>query len=93
MRVAGNTFVRLLSVASLCSLSGDGRRILATAWEPYQELFQGVVTCIHSDFRIGGLRPGETKQIGGKIYLMDGDVAALLKRYERDFPEQTRARE
>ena len=28
---------------------------LATAWEPYQELFQGVIVCMHSDFRIGGL--------------------------------------
>jgi hypothetical protein len=68
--------------------SGDGKMILATAWEPYQELFQGVATCIHSDFRIGGLRPGESKQIRGKIYLMQADSAALLKRYEHDFPER-----
>jgi hypothetical protein len=68
--------------------SGDGKMLLATAWEPYQELFQGVAVCIHSDFRIGGLKPGETKKIRGKIYLMSADSAALLRRYERDFPEQ-----
>jgi hypothetical protein len=68
--------------------SGDGKMILATAWEPYQELFQGVAVCIHSDFRIGGLKPGETKRIRGKIYLTGADVAALLQRYEQDFPEQ-----
>jgi hypothetical protein len=67
--------------------SGDGKMLLATAWEPYQELFQGVAVCIHSDFRIGGLKPGETKKIRGKIYLMPADTAALLRRYERDFPE------
>jgi hypothetical protein len=67
--------------------STDGKMILATAWEPYQELFQGVITCIHSDFRLGGLAPGETKRVRGKIYLVDADVPALLKRYERDFPE------
>ena len=49
--------------------SGDEKLIFATAWEPYQELFQGVARCLHSDFRIGGLAPGETKKIRGKIYL------------------------
>jgi hypothetical protein len=67
--------------------SKDGDMILASAWEPYQELFQGVGVCIHSDFRIGGLKPRETKKIRGKIYLVEADPAALLKRYERDFPE------
>jgi hypothetical protein len=67
--------------------SGDGKLLLASAWEPYQELFQGVVVCVHSDFRIGGLRPGETKKIRGKIYVLPADVGGLLRRYERDFPE------
>jgi hypothetical protein len=69
--------------------SQDGALILATAWEPYQELFQGVLHCIHSDFRIGGLEPGERKEIRGKIYIVPSDVNALLDRYRRDFPEQT----
>jgi hypothetical protein len=63
--------------------------LIATAFEPYQELFQGVAHCIHSDFRIGGLKPGETKRIRGKIYYVSNDVPALLRRYARDFPEQT----
>src|SRR4051794_12675701 len=67
--------------------SADGSKVLATAWEPYQELFQGVIVCLHSDFRIGGLAPGESKQIRGKIYIVPGDVDALVKRYEADFPE------
>ena len=68
-------------------ISADGRWTMATAWEPYQELFQGVITCIHSDFRLGGLAPGETKRIRGKIYVTRDDVASLVKRYEHDFPE------
>jgi hypothetical protein len=60
--------------------------VFATAWEPYQELFQGVITCLHSDFRLGGLKPGETKKARGKIYVMPNDDAALLTRYRRDFP-------
>lgn len=66
--------------------SADDSMIMATAWEPWQELFQGVITCLHSDFRIGGLAPGETKTVRGKIYVVPNDVPALLARYRRDFP-------
>ena len=72
--------------------SGDSKQILAMAWEPYQELFQGVANCLHSDFRIGGLAPGESKSIRGKLYLSGSDVEALVKRYEIDFPEHHRRR-
>lgn len=68
--------------------SADGKQILATAWQPYQELFQGVGVCVHSDFRIGGLKPKESKTIRGKLYLVPADEAKLLKRYRADFPEQ-----
>ena len=67
--------------------SSDGSMIFATAFEPYQELFQGVIRCLHSDFRLGGLGPGETLKIRGKIYLVKNDEAALLKRYHNDFPK------
>lgn len=64
----------------------DETLIFATAWDPYQELFQGVARCLHSDFRLGGLQPGATKAIHGKIYVVPNDVPALLKRYAQDFP-------
>ena len=67
--------------------SADEKWILAMAWEPYQELFQGVITCLHSDFRIGGLDPGETKQIRGRVYLIEGGEKELMAAYARDFPE------
>ena len=72
--------------------SADEKMIFATAFEPYQELFQGVIRCLHSDFRLGGLQPGETKTIRGKIYLLPNDVPALLARYAKDFPEHTSPR-
>jgi len=72
--------------------SRDERLIVATAWEPYQELFQGVIRCLHSDFRLGGLQPGETKRIRGKIYVVPADVPTLVARYERDFPEHAAAK-
>ena len=68
--------------------SADEKMILAIAWQPYQEIFQGVIACMHSDFRIGGLKPGEMKRIRGKLYIVAADEEALLKRYRKDFPEQ-----
>src|SRR5207244_3352922 len=65
----------------------DEKMMLAVAFEPCQELFQGVYACLHSDFRIGGLAPGESKKIRGKIYIMPADAEALLARYRKDFPE------
>ena len=67
-------------------VSADGTMLLAMAWDSVQELFQGVITCIHADFRIGGLAPGETKELRGKLYLMANDPDELLARYRRDFP-------
>ena len=55
--------------------------------EPYQELFQGVFKCIHSDLHIGSLKPGETKHIHGKVYILPNDRKVLLKLYEQDFSE------
>ncbi len=76
----------LIPSSSLCGCySADEKMILAIAWEPYQEIFQGVIACIHNDFRIGGLKPQETKRIRGKLYIVPADMAALVKRHERDF--------
>lgn len=68
--------------------SADDSRVFGVAFDPYQELFQGVAVCLHSDFRLGGLQPGQTLKIKGRIYIVP-DAAELLKRYERDFPEQS----
>lgn len=70
--------------------SADEKMILAIAFEPYQELFQGVAACLHADFRLGGVAPGETKRVRGKIYIFPADTGLLLKRYRADFPEQAR---
>jgi len=79
----------LVPSSGLCGcFSADEKQIMAVAWEPYQEIFQGVIACLHSDFRLGGLAPGETKKIRGKIYIVPADVPRLVARYERDFPEQ-----
>ena len=71
-------------------VSADKKWLMASVWEPYQELFQGVIRCIHSDFRIGGLGPGETKKIRGKMYILPNDVPALLALHEKEFPDKAK---
>jgi hypothetical protein len=66
--------------------SGDEKWLFAVAFDPYQELFQGVARCLHSDFRIGGLAAGATKSIHGKMYVLPNEPAVLVKRYAQDFP-------
>ncbi len=66
--------------------SADGKHLLANAWDTPQELFQGVIVCIHNDPRIGGLKGGETKRLRGKIYFLKNDPQSLLQRYQHDFP-------
>ena len=56
--------------------SAEESQVLATAWEPYQELFQGVITCLHSDFRIGGLKPGETDALREQLAMIAVNVRA-----------------
>jgi len=65
--------------------SADGEWVLGTAWDQTQELFQGVIVCLHNDPRIGGLQPGERKKLRGKVYVLKDDASALLKRYQSDF--------
>lgn len=66
-------------------VSADDKWIFATAWEPYQELFQGVIRCLHSDFRIGGLEPGKTTNVRGKLYLIPNKFPQLLSAYKAEF--------
>ena len=66
-------------------VSADNKYLLATASNPTHELFQGVIVCLHSDPRIGGLSGGQTKTIRQKIYILKNNPEELLKRYRRDF--------
>lgn len=70
-------------------ISADKNWMLAMAWDHTQELFQGIITCIHADFRVGGLAPGETKTVKGKLYVVPNNPDALLARYRRDFGPAT----
>ena len=68
--------------------SADNQHLFATASDKTHELFEGVNVCLHSDPHVGGLKPGETKTIRSKLYIMRNDPEALLARYRRHFPSQ-----
>jgi hypothetical protein len=67
-------------------VSADGKKLLATAWDQTHELFQGVIICLHNDPHVGGMAPGESKKLRGKLYVMENEPAKLLARYQKDFP-------
>jgi hypothetical protein len=71
--------------------SNDEKKLLATAWDSTQELFQGVIVCLHNDPRIGGLKSSESKSLHGKLYLLENDINTLLARYKKDFPSPSSA--
>jgi hypothetical protein len=77
--------IRLHDFVGIGCFSADNTALLATAWTHVQELFQGVIVCIHADPRIGGLAPRQTKHIWGKLYIIPNDTHELLRRYRRDF--------
>jgi hypothetical protein len=66
--------------------SADGKYLLATASSRTHELFEGVYACLHSDPQVGGLPPHHYKILSIRIYFMTNDPAALLKRYQKDYP-------
>ena len=66
--------------------SGDDRWLLALASDRTFELFEGVYVCLHSDPLIDGLKPGETKRLRQRLYLLPNDPQQLLRRHAADFP-------
>ncbi len=72
--------------------SADGKYLLATASSRTHELFEGVYVCLHSDPHVGGLGPDQWQAGYSKIYFMTNDPAALLRRYQADFPRSATPR-
>jgi hypothetical protein len=59
--------------------SADGTMTLATAWEPYQELSQGVMACSHPDSRHDVPGPGATKAVRGELHPVAADPDAPVR--------------
>jgi hypothetical protein len=72
--------------------SVDGKWVAAIAWDRYLSA-QGhnPWNCMHLSIRVGALKPGETKTVRGRIYVMQADKIDVLKRYRSEFCIQTDA--
>jgi hypothetical protein len=67
------------------AVSHDAKWQVGLTFNPVQELFQGVITCLHADFRLGGLQPGERKRANGRIWILPNEPELLLEAYQREF--------
>jgi hypothetical protein len=67
--------------------SEDGRWVTGIAWEDYLSV-QGhnPWSCLHAAVRVGGLKPGESRTVRGRLYLFRGTRDDCVGRFRRDFP-------
>jgi len=62
--------------------SVGGRHSVGCSWERVAEIWdnQDAHGCIHSNFSLGDIRPGETKTVRGRIVLVQGGVEEALAK-------------
>jgi hypothetical protein len=65
--------------------SADGRRWIATAWEPHQRNWANPqCPCVHSDPRFPDCAPGETQRLRGVLWFHEGkDIEGEIRRMDR----------
>ena len=68
----------------------DRQWTMGIAWESFLSA-QGhnPWNCMHLSVRVGPLKPGQSRTIRGRIYLIQGSKEDCLKRFERDFRKRT----
>ena len=71
--------------------SSSGLWVTGIAWDRFLSA-QGnnPWECMHLAVQVGPLAPGDTRSLGGQLYLHAGKKERLLKRGERPFPSQLR---
>lgn len=72
--------------------SEDGRWVTGVAWEDFLSV-QGhnPWNCMHACIRAGALKPGESRTIRGRLYLLHGKKEDVVARFAHDFPAAPRA--
>ena len=71
-------------------ISKDGRFVIGIATDRASSLsfnFQDRIACLHSNPSWGKLSPGQEAVAKGRIYLFQGSLDDLWRRYRADFPE------
>ena len=66
--------------------SMDGAWVSGMAWNDFLSVqAHNPWQCMHLAPRVGPLKPGETRSIRGKIYLLNGTKDDCLRLYHNDF--------
>lgn len=69
--------------------SRDAKWLFAVVFDPAQELFQGVAQCLHNDFRIGQVPPGQSRKIRGRIWIIANDEQRLVALHKEWLAQAT----
>ncbi len=66
---------------SVLRTSDDGRFTVGTNWEAVSEVWdnQDAHGCIHSNFSLGDLGPGQTRSVKGRVVLIEGGPEEALE--------------
>lgn len=75
-------------VPLIATVSKDGRRLIGLAFDnSYKIMSNCEIPCIHADPKFADCPPGETVEIRGRVYLLEGSLNDLLACFQRDFPQ------
>jgi len=67
----------------------SGQHVVALGFDLSYNIFSNHGNrCFHADPHFGTLLPGEELTRRGRLYMMEGDAAAALRRYQEDFAAQ-----
>lgn len=70
----------------IATVSEDGRRVIGLAFDnAYKIMTNCGIPCIHADPQFADCPDGETREIRGRIYFVEGTLRDLLPLFERDF--------
>lgn len=72
----------------IATVSQDGKRLVALAFDnSYKIMTNADIPCIHADPMFPDCKVGQTVDVRGKIYFIEGGLEEARMRFLRDFPE------
>jgi hypothetical protein len=70
----------------VAALAPDGKHVLVIAWpHPKSMLSNWLIPCFHADPVWPQCPPRESVRVRGKVYLIEGTLDDVLRRYKEDF--------
>ena len=74
----------------VCVKSRDGKHAIGLAWANAGHIMaRSTIPCLHSEPIYPSLRPGDTVEATGKLYLSDGDLSSIPNRFRDDLKSES----